>query len=350
MTMERIELAPGYSISRIVKGGWHLAGGHGPVDREEAVRDMASFVEKGITTFDCADHYTGVEELIGEFRSRYPALAAETQIHTKFVPDLEALASLDRSYVTRIIDRSLKRLRVERLDLVQYFWWDFSVPGAVETALVLEDLRRGGKIARLGVTNFNTRQFALLLDAGVPFVAHQLQYSLVDRRPDLKMSAFCAERGIKLLTYGQLLGGFFSQEWLGKTEPQGPFENRSLTKYKLIIDDFGGWALFQELLAALARIASRHGVGIGEVALRWTLDRPNVAACIVGATSTRHLERNLNAVALRLSPEELAELAHVADIRQGPNGDCYELENDRQGPHGRIMRYNQNKIEPPGEG
>jgi aryl-alcohol dehydrogenase-like predicted oxidoreductase len=150
------------------------------------------------------------------------------------------------------------------------------------------------------------------------------------------------------LTYGQLLGGFFSEEWLDKEEPTGSFANRTLIKYKLIIDEFGGWQRFQDLLAALARIAARHGVGIGEVALRWTLDRLNVAACIVGATSTRHLDRNLAVEQLKLSPDDLAELALVTDNRQGPFGDCYELENDRTGRHGSIMRYNQNKIEPGG--
>ena len=78
--VERIELAPGSSISRIIKGGWHLAGGHGNIDPDQAVRDMAGFVEAGITTFDCADIYTGVEELIGRFRVQFPELAKEVQI------------------------------------------------------------------------------------------------------------------------------------------------------------------------------------------------------------------------------------------------------------------------------
>ncbi|MFI5013017.1 MAG: aldo/keto reductase [Hyphomicrobiales bacterium] len=345
MNVERIELEPGYSISRLIKGGWHLAGGHGKIDRDQAVNDMASFVERGITTFDCADHYIGVEELIGEFRLRHPSLAKELQVHTKFVPDLADLPGMNRDYVVRIIDRSLRRLGVERLDLVQYFWWDWSVPGAVDTASVLHDLMRQGKIARLGVTNFNTSQFETLVDAGIPFVAHQLQYSLVDRRPDWKMNDYCRAHGVKLLTYGQLLGGFFSETWLGEDEPRGPFENRSLTKYKLIIDEFGGWKPFQELLRALARVGKRHGVGIGEAALRWTLDRPNVAGSIVGATSTRHLERNLRVMDMALTSEDLAELALATDNRPGPRGDCYQLENDRNGPHGKIMRYNQNSID-----
>ena len=92
--VERIKLAPGYSISRIIKGGWHLAGGHGNIDPDQAVRDMAGFVEAGITTFDCADIYTGVEELIGRFRVQFPELAKEIQIHTKFVPDYSILKTI----------------------------------------------------------------------------------------------------------------------------------------------------------------------------------------------------------------------------------------------------------------
>ena len=67
-----IDLAPGYRISRLIKGGWQLAGGHGPVAHAHALADMAAFVEAGITTFDCADIYTGVESLIGRFRAAHP--------------------------------------------------------------------------------------------------------------------------------------------------------------------------------------------------------------------------------------------------------------------------------------
>src|SRR3569833_3042728 len=99
---------------------------------------MASFVEAGITTFDCADIYPGVEELIGTFRRAYPTLARQVQVHTKFVPDLSELGSVDGRYVEHIIDRSLHRLGVERLDLVQFHWWDYDVPRYVEAALELE--------------------------------------------------------------------------------------------------------------------------------------------------------------------------------------------------------------------
>src|SRR6516225_4833999 len=113
--VERIELAPGYSISRLLKGGWHLAGGHGAVDPQQAIKDMAQFVEAVITSFDCADHYIGVEQLIGDFRRAHPALAKKLQVHTKFVPDLAALPTLDKAGVVSVIDRSLQRLGVEML-------------------------------------------------------------------------------------------------------------------------------------------------------------------------------------------------------------------------------------------
>jgi aryl-alcohol dehydrogenase-like predicted oxidoreductase len=70
MTVETIELAPGYRISRMLRGGWQLAGGHGAIEAERAIADMAAFVDAGVTTFDCADIYTGVEEMIGRFRER----------------------------------------------------------------------------------------------------------------------------------------------------------------------------------------------------------------------------------------------------------------------------------------
>ncbi|MBX2817751.1 MAG: aldo/keto reductase, partial [Saprospiraceae bacterium] len=65
--MKRTQLADGYTISSLIKGGWHLAGGHGRIEPGQAIKDMLAFVESGITTFDCADIYTGVEALIGQF-------------------------------------------------------------------------------------------------------------------------------------------------------------------------------------------------------------------------------------------------------------------------------------------
>jgi aryl-alcohol dehydrogenase-like predicted oxidoreductase len=340
-------LSDGYTLSRVIKGGWHLAGDHGAIDPQQAIKDMAVFVDAGITTFDCADIYTGVEELIGAFRRAHPTLAPLVQVHTKFVPDLSDLASLDRRYVENIIDRSLQRLGMERLDLVQFHWWDFNVPRYVETAFELDRLRKAGKIAHVGVTNFDTRRLDEIVSAGIPVVSHQLQYSLLDNRPAATMVDYCSAHDIELLCYGTVGGGFLSERWLGKSEPGrvgGPPEltNRSLIKYKLIIEDFGGWDLFQQLLAQLARIAAKHNTDVASVASRALLDRPQVAAVIVGATSTAHLQAHAQMASLRLDADDLAAISAVTDRRRGPDGDVYLLERDRTGRHGQIMKYELN--------
>jgi aryl-alcohol dehydrogenase-like predicted oxidoreductase len=336
-------LRDGYSISRIIKGGWHLAGDHGAIDPKEAMRDMALFVEAGITTFDCADIYTGVEALIGNFRRSYPTLATQIQVHTKFVPDLSELATLDSDYVERIVDRSLQRLGVERLDLVQFHWWDYRVRRYVEIALELERLRRAGKIGHIGVTNFDTPRLREIVAAGVPVAFHQLQYSLLDNRPDAEMVNYCRASQIALLCYGTVAGGFLSERWLGKPEPgAATLANRSLIKYKLIIDDFGGWGALQELLQVLAGIAAKHRTDLASIASRVILDRFGVAGVIVGATNTAHLQAHAQLSALQLDADDLTAIAELTEQRHGPSGDVYTLERDRTGRHGQIMKYELN--------
>jgi aryl-alcohol dehydrogenase-like predicted oxidoreductase len=333
----------------VLRGGWQLAGGHGEVEEERAILDMAAFVDAGVTTFDCADIYTGVEEMIGLFRERLRTergaeALARLKVHTKFVPDWDDLPRVNGAYVRAIIDRSLRRLRTERLDLVQFHWWNYAVPGAVETALMLQELQREGKIDRLGGTNFDTPHTCAMLDAGVRLVSMQVQYSLLDDRPEHGLVQLCAERDVKLLCYGTVAGGFLSERWLGQREPGEAFANRSLTKYKLIIDDFGGWELFQELLGTLQRVGAKHGVGITAVATRWILDKPQVAGAIIGARYADHLSDNLTVFRFALDIEDRAAIEAVLAHRKGPEGDTFALERDREGRHGRIMKYDLNKV------
>jgi aryl-alcohol dehydrogenase-like predicted oxidoreductase len=336
----RIALADGFEISRIMKGGWHLAGGHGAIDPADAQRDMAAFVEAGITTFDCANIYTGVEQLIGDFRRHFPEHARRVQVFTKFVPNLEDLPTVDRRYVEDVIDRSLLRLGLERLDGVQFHWWDYSVPRYVETALELQRLERAGKIARVGATNFDVARLSEIVAAGVRIATHQVQYSLLDARAELHMVEYCRSQAIALLCYGAVAGGFLSERWLHRREPVGPLDNRSLVKYQLIIDEFGGWPRFQSLLAALNLVATKHATDIATVATRAILDRPGVAAAVVGATNVAHLSSHMQIGALKLDASDHALLAGILEPLIGPLGDVYTLERDRAGKHGRIMKYN----------
>lgn len=345
--MQTCELAQGYAISRIIRGGWQMATGHGTADLRTAVDDMVAFADAGITTFDCADIYTGVEEMIGRFRAHYRNIRGEealrkVHVHTKCVPDLELLPTLKKSDVEATIDTSLRRLGMEQLDLVQFHWWSYADPKWLEAASWLEELRKVGKIAHIGATNFDTSHMTAIVDSGVPLVSMQVQYSLLDRRPEKAMASAAAERGVWFLCYGTVAGGFLSDTWLGRTEPQEPLENRSLVKYKLVIDDLGGWDLFQTLLSTLRRIADRHCSDIATVASAAMLSRPGVAGVIVGARNRAHLKANLAVSELRPTAEDLAAIDQVLASAQSLAGDVYELERDRTGRHGAIMKYNLN--------
>jgi aryl-alcohol dehydrogenase-like predicted oxidoreductase len=340
-----VDLAPGYAISRVIRGGWQLAGGHGRVDRDQVESDLLAYYDAGITAFDCADIYTGVEEMIGAFRAstlraRGADALARLKVHTKFVPDLDLLPRLNRAHTKAIIDRSLKRLQVERLDLVQFHWWDYAVEGWIETAMILRDLQAAGKIDLIGATNFDTFHLAAMVEAGVPIRSLQVQYSLLDHRPAGAMTGVCERLGVSLLCYGAIAGGFLSARWLGQPDPGLSFENRSLVKYRLIIEEFGGWDLFQRLLKALDQIARRHEVSLSTVAARHVLDRPQVAAVIVGARDREHLDATLEIGRLAITDSDRDEIDAVLADRKGPKGEVYALERDPGGRHGAIMKYN----------
>lgn len=341
----RKSLDKNYSISQILKGGWQLAGGHGAIDEKEALSDMKKYLDAGITTFDCADIYTGVEELIGKFIKTYKVKVPEDlQIHTKYVPDLELLSTIAPKDTEQIIDRSLKRLGVEQLPLVQFHWWDYEIPKYVETALALQKLQKKGKIKFIGVTNFDVKKLSEIIDAGVIITTSQNQYSVLDRRTENGLVSFAKKNNIQLLCYGTAAGGLLSENYLGADEPQHPLENRSLTKYKLIIDEFGGWELFQNLLRTLNKIAKKHNASITNVATRFVLDRPQIAGIIVGARNSKHLQNNLKIFEIKLDAEDMGKIDDVLDKSQGPNGDVYFLERIKNGKHAGIMKYNLNKV------
>ncbi|MFK7982448.1 MAG: aldo/keto reductase [Saprospiraceae bacterium] len=347
MTIDRINLQSDYSISRIIKGGWHLAGGHGNISETQAIEDMKAFVEAGITTFDCADIYTGVETLIGKFRKKYKTAFAAgdlspIQVHTKYVPDYAALATLTKEDTTKIIDRSLQRLGVERLDLVQFAWWDYQFPRYVETAVHLADLQKQGKIRYIGVTNFDAAHLQEILDAGVKVASNQVQYSVLDQRVQKGSNALMEKHGIQYLCYGVVAGGFLSDRYLNVPDPTQPLENRSLTKYRLIIDEFGGYELFQEALQTLRTIANKYDVGIAEIATKYMLQKDLVASAIIGARNLNHLQKIQKISTFNLDATDLQIIQKIVDKAEGPNGPFYELERDKTGKHGRIMKYNLN--------
>ena len=338
-----------YSISRVINGGWQLAGGHGPIDRSCAIEDFEKFFFAGVNTFDCADIYDGVETMLGEFvaniRKRYgDEIARQIKIHTKFVPDFNELSTCDEIYVERIIDRSLSRLKVEQLHLVQFFWWDLSIGSPVTVMSSLKRLQEKGKILHLGITNWDAADVELFVDAGMEIVSAQVQYSVLDQRPKKNLIAWCEKNDAKLLCYGTLAGGFLNESWLGVPDPGFTFENRSLIKYRLIIDEFGGWGLFQNLLLNLEKCAKKHRCSISAIATRYVLEQPQVAAAIIGSRSADRLTDTLSVYDFELDSEDHALIEIILNESKGPNGPVYGLESDREGRHGSIMKYNQSNL------
>ena len=342
----QIEIRPGYSVSSIIKGGWQLAGDHGEVDQQRAIEDMLAFCDAGISTFDCADIYTGVEEMLGLFTKRLQQLQGaesieQIRIHTKYVPDIAQLATLNRRDVEHIINRSLQRLQREQLDLVQFHWWDYAIPGQVDALLYLEELRRDGKIKQIGVTNFDAEHLeALCKNADI--ASAQIQFSLLDRRAEQQFTTVAASHKVHIFCYGVLAGGFLTDHWLNLSDPGMEFSNRSLVKYRLIIEEFGGWELFQQLLQTLRSIADRHNADISTIAIASMLDHPDVTSTIVGARYASRLPHTLKALDIELSEQDKAAIAKVIAMAQGPNGPVFGLERDTTGRHGSIMKYNLN--------
>lgn len=337
MTMEEIALRPDFVISRLAKGNWQIADDHSglEIDSAQAASDMFPFVESGINALVCGDIYAGVESRIGEFlrqyRKRYGGeREAGIKVLTTHVPaflDEEGLRTWTRQKSAEVVDRSLRRLGRERLDLVQMHWWNYDIDGVVEMALALKDLQRQGKIDKIGATNFDVDHMRRFVQAGVDVVSNTVQYSLLDRRPEHGMTRFCAENDCKVLCYGALAGGFFSAKWLGIADPGAPrFENVSLDKYYRIIGDFGGWPLFQRLLSVVDGIARKHGVSIANVAVRYVLERDQVGSVIVGARHARHLQENLRVFSFSLDDEDCSQIDAVLAESAGPAGDCYGID------------------------
>jgi aryl-alcohol dehydrogenase-like predicted oxidoreductase/enamine deaminase RidA (YjgF/YER057c/UK114 family) len=319
--LPRIELAPGLNVPRLIVGLWQVADlerAGTPLDPNAAADALQAYADAGFDAFDLADHYGSAELIAGRLLARRAAPGACA--FTKWCPPPSAMTP---EVVRAGIERARQRLGVERIDLLQFHWWQYAHPGYLDAMHELAALRAQGAIAHLGLTNFDTDHLRLLLRDGVPVATNQVSFSLLDRRATGRMSALCLDENVKLLAYGTLGGGFLTDRWVGAPEPL-ELADWSKSKYKRFIDAVGGWAALQRILAAAHAVAQRHRVSVANVALRWVLEHAAVGAVIVGARlgESEHRADNAALFSFALDAQDHARLNDALATVTPLPGDC----------------------------
>uniref|UniRef100_L2GII1 Aldo/keto reductase, putative n=1 Tax=Colletotrichum fructicola (strain Nara gc5) TaxID=1213859 RepID=L2GII1_COLFN len=313
--VERTTIAGSIEIPRILNGLWQLAGGHDQdVDVAAAAKAMKPLIDAGLDAFDMADHYGPAELVLGE-HTRTTTDRPVTAF-TKWCPPETG----DKSFATAeaAIGRALERMGAAQIALMQYHVWDYTDDTYLVNLAHLRTLQARGKIAHVGLTNVDTAHLEMLLDSGYEVVSNQVSVSVVDLRVVKgRMARVCEERGVGLLAYGTLLGGFLGERWVGVEEPKEEGLNWSLRKYLRFIQVAGGWEAFQGVLAAVAGVAKKHGVSVAAVAMRWMLDVPAVKAVIIGARlseqSLEYAQKNVEAFGFELDEEDRAAIAKAQE-------------------------------------
>jgi aryl-alcohol dehydrogenase-like predicted oxidoreductase/enamine deaminase RidA (YjgF/YER057c/UK114 family) len=324
----RTALAPGLEIPRIVTGLWQVADmerGGTKLDPDMASDALAAYAAAGFDAFDMADHYGSAEDIVGRLFERIGGgdlAIPRPRAFTKWCP---TPGPMTPEIVRAGVGESLRRMRTDRVDLMQFHWWMFEHPAYIDALQEMARMREEGSLLHLGLTNFDTDHLRLLVSHGLPVAANQVSFSLLDRRAAGAMSAFCARSGVRLLAYGTLGGGFLTDRWVDRPEPtSADIADWSKSKYKRFIDAIGGWPAVQKILGVAAAVARKHGVSVANVATRWVLEQPAVAAVIVGARlgEREHREDNLRLFSFALDAEDHDRLnAAFGETRPVP-GDC----------------------------
>ncbi|CAF1257282.1 unnamed protein product, partial [Adineta ricciae] len=153
MALSRLQLTPDMSICRILNGMWQVSGSHGHIDSKAAVKQMFDYLDAGYTTWDLADIYGPAEDIMSEFRRQLLAARGQSaldslQIFTKWVPQP---TTMTKTVVEQNINKSLTRMGMNSLDLLQFHWWDYGNNSYLDALRYLSELQSEGKIKHLGL-------------------------------------------------------------------------------------------------------------------------------------------------------------------------------------------------------
>ena len=308
------------------------------VDQPSANAMVARALEAGINFFDTADVYSyGQSEIVLGQALKDCAVerdqvivatkvrSAMTEAATADTGDVNN-AGLSRQHILAGVEKSLKRLGTDYIDLYQVHGWDILTP-IDETLRALDDLVRQGKVRYIGCSNWPARQLmkAVCLSRAnhwAEFVSLQAYYSLVGRDLEHELLPLCREEGLGLLTWSPLSGGFLSGKYR-RDNPNPEGARRSGFQFPPI-DEARGF----DAVETLDRIAKEKNVPLAQVALAWLLAQPGVTSIIIGANKMSQLDDNLKAADLHLTPAEIEVLsATTAPAPQYPQW-MIELQNE----------------------
>ncbi|MCF8317377.1 MAG: aldo/keto reductase [Haliscomenobacter sp.] len=314
------------NIPPVIIGLWQIA----DIERKNAnfnpasvVENMESYLDAGLNFFDMADHYGSAEIIAGLlYKKRKEEGKSLPVLATKWVPK-PGHNSID--IVKDAVTLALTRLQVDQLDLLQFHAWDYTDPSWIETLFYLDELRKDGYIKALGVTNMDTVHLKMAIDSNIPIVSNQISHSLFDQRAVNKMIPYCLENHVRVLCYGTVAGGFFSNKWLGKVEPS--IENLptwSLMKYKRFQEEVCDWKQFQDLLKQLDSISKKLDLSIAQLASLYIKEEFHCNSVIIGARlgELEHITENKQVSNMGLDEESKLEIAHCLKQFNSVNGDC----------------------------
>ena len=285
---------------------------------DESAPLIRKALEAGINFLDTADVYSlgASEEITGRAVKEFAANRDEVVIATKvFNPMSDGLndKGLSRKHIMASIDRSLKRLGTDYVDLYQIHRFDPETP-IEETCEALNDVVRAGKALYVGASSMYAWQFQSMLyfqrsNGLAEFVTMQNHYNLVYREEEREMNPLCLHEGIGLIPWSPLARGFLAGNRKANEDKQKAETTRART------DDFAHKLYYREsdftLVDRISEVAEARGVKNAQVALAWILGKPGVSAPIIGASKMYQLEDAIAAMEIELTADELKKLEEV---------------------------------------